>query len=88
MTGREQIIKATMGVLADLGITPPDKGADTMKETKTLVKLVRIDDTTLKALETLIERWRRDEPGIRSSSAIRRAIVYTERATRPAAEKE
>jgi hypothetical protein len=25
MTGREQIIKATMGVLADLGITPPTK---------------------------------------------------------------
>jgi hypothetical protein len=23
MTGREQILKATMGVLADLGITPP-----------------------------------------------------------------
>lgn len=25
MTGREQILKATMGVLADLGITPPTK---------------------------------------------------------------
>lgn len=33
MTGREQILKATMGVLADLGITPPEED-ETMK-TKT-----------------------------------------------------
>ena len=25
MSGRDQILKATMGVLADLGITPPPK---------------------------------------------------------------
>lgn len=58
-----------------------------MKETKNRAVLIRIDATTAKALETLIERWRRDDPDTKLSNAVRRAIVYTERATRPA-EKE
>jgi hypothetical protein len=88
MSGRDQILNATLGVLADLGITPPTKGVDTMKETKNRAVLIRIDATTAKALEALIQRWQQDDPDTKLSNAVRRAIVYTERATRPAAEKE
>jgi len=88
MSGRDQILKATMGVLADLGITPPTKGVRTMKETKNKAVIVRIDPVTAKAIETLIERWKCEDPDIKLSNVVRRAIVYTERATRPAAEKE
>jgi hypothetical protein len=90
MNGRDQILKATMGVLADLGITPPTKGVETMtqRETKNRAVLIRIDATTAKALEALIQRWQQDDPDTKLSNVVRRAIVYTERATRPAAEKE
>jgi hypothetical protein len=60
-----------------------------MKETKNRAVLIRIDATTAKALETLIQRWQQqDDPDTKLSNAVRRAIIYTERATRPAAEKE
>ncbi len=59
-----------------------------MKETKNRAVIVRIDPVTAKALETLIQRWQQDDPDTKLSNAVRRAIIYTERATRPAAEKE
>ena len=58
------------------------------RQTKNRAVLVRIDATTAQALETLIQRWQQDDPDTKLSNAVRRAIVYTERATRPAAEKE
>jgi hypothetical protein len=59
-----------------------------MKETKNKAVIVRIDPVTAKAIETLIERWKCEDPDIKLSNVVRRAIVYTERCTRPAAEKE
>jgi hypothetical protein len=59
-----------------------------MKETKTKAVMIRIDPVTASALEALMQRMAQDDPNTKVSNVVRRAIMYTERATRPAAEKE